>query len=176
MHRTIFTTPLSAISSLCLHGVLKTGWMESCWLLPIAIKLIAAPRTSNWDLPYTLMVFCAPQRWLDRQIFIFRPPFLRRDDQHGRVSVDREKSNNLVAGSSAALTNAEGALRQWYRQNFACNAAVENWFYYIAAGAGVPIVLAYLDYEKKVGSLGLVFQTTGDIADKFAIKAYKVVR
>ena len=46
-------------------------------------------------------------------------------------------------------------------------------FYYIAQGAGVPIVLAFLDYEKKVGGLGPVFQPTGDIeVDMLAIKAF----
>ena len=46
-------------------------------------------------------------------------------------------------------------------------------FYYIATGADVPIVMAYLDYDKKVGGLGPVFKTTGDIdADMAAIKAF----
>ena len=46
-------------------------------------------------------------------------------------------------------------------------------FYYIAAAARVPIVLSYMDYERKVTGLGPVFVPTGDIdADMLRIKAY----
>ena len=37
----------------------------------------------------------------------------------------------------------------------------------------MPIVMAYLDYDKKIGGLGSVFQPTGDMdADMLAIKAF----
>jgi 1-acyl-sn-glycerol-3-phosphate acyltransferase len=36
-------------------------------------------------------------------------------------------------------------------------------FYRIAQGAGVPIVLGFLDYGRKVGGLGRVFTPTGDV-------------
>jgi 1-acyl-sn-glycerol-3-phosphate acyltransferase len=46
-------------------------------------------------------------------------------------------------------------------------------FYYIALGAQVPIVLAYMDYKKKISGLGPVFQPTGNIdADMLAIKTF----
>ena len=46
-------------------------------------------------------------------------------------------------------------------------------FYYIAAGAQVPIVMAYMDYEKKVSGLGPVFLPTGNVdADIAAIKSF----
>jgi 1-acyl-sn-glycerol-3-phosphate acyltransferase len=35
-------------------------------------------------------------------------------------------------------------------------------FYQIALGAGVPLVLAFLDYARKEGGLGPVFYPTGD--------------
>lgn len=45
-------------------------------------------------------------------------------------------------------------------------------FYYIALEAGVPLVLAFLDYEKKIGGIGAVFHPSGDIeADMRTIKA-----
>ena len=93
----------------------------------------------------------------------------------GGIAVDREKSTNLVAASSAAIVQAEGAL-QLIVPPEGTRSGTRFWktgFYYIAQGAGVPIVLAYLDYDKKVGGLGPVFQTTGDIdADMAAIKAF----
>jgi 1-acyl-sn-glycerol-3-phosphate acyltransferase len=46
-------------------------------------------------------------------------------------------------------------------------------FYWIAHEAGVPIVMAYMDYPRKLSGLGPVFQPTGDIeADMAAIKTY----
>jgi len=35
-------------------------------------------------------------------------------------------------------------------------------FYHIARGAGVPVVLAFLDYRQKEGGLGPVFRPTGN--------------
>ena len=46
-------------------------------------------------------------------------------------------------------------------------------FYYIAAGAQVPIIMAYMDYGKKITGLGPVFLPTGDLdADMASIKAF----
>jgi 1-acyl-sn-glycerol-3-phosphate acyltransferase len=46
-------------------------------------------------------------------------------------------------------------------------------FYYIALTAKVPIVLAYMDYEKKRSGLGPALMPTGDIdADMKIIKAF----
>ncbi len=181
MHRTIFTTPVvSHFFRFASMAFLKlAGWKVVGSLPDHARKsvLIAAPHTSNWDLPYTLMV-CFVLRlnvyWIGKSS-IFKPPFRGVMTALGGISVDREKSNNLVAESSAALTNAEGAL-QLIVPPEGTRSGTRFWktgFYYIAAGAGVPIVLAYLDYEKKVGGLGPVFQTTGDIdADMVAIKTF----
>ena len=46
-------------------------------------------------------------------------------------------------------------------------------FYWIAVEAGVPIVMAYMDYPRKLSGLGPVFRPTGDLhADMEAIKSY----
>ena len=46
-------------------------------------------------------------------------------------------------------------------------------FYHIAHGAGVPIVLSYMDYARKISGLGPVFHPTGDIdRDMETIKAF----
>ncbi len=44
--------------------------------------------------------------------------------------------------------------------------SVTHWktgFYHIAQGAGVPIALGFLDFKRKAGGIGQLFQTTGDI-------------
>ena len=44
-------------------------------------------------------------------------------------------------------------------------------FYHIANGAGVPIVLGFLDYQRKVGGFGPTVHPTGDIeADMVVIR------
>ena len=46
-------------------------------------------------------------------------------------------------------------------------------FYYIAQQARVPIILAFLDYERRIGGLGPVFQPSGDIErDMLEIKRF----
>ena len=181
MHCTIFTTPvvsqLVRVASIVFLRL--TGWKVVGALPPEAVKsvLIAAPHTSNWDLPYTLMVAFTLRLnvyWMGKSS-LFKPPFRGVMMWLGGIPVDREKSSNLVAASSAAILNATGAL-QLIVPPEGTRSGTRYWktgFYYIASGARVPIVLAYLDYDKKIGGLGPVFQTTGDIdADMSAIKAF----
>ena len=48
-------------------------------------------------------------------------------------------------------------------------------FLYIANEAGVPIVLGYFNYEKKVVCLDRIFEPTGDVeSDMLAIKQYYI--
>ena len=139
--------------------------------------LIAAPHTSNWDLPYTLMVAFVLRLnvyWMGKSS-IFKPPFRGVMMWLGGIPVDREKSSNLVTASSAAIVQADSPL-QLVVPPEGTRSGTRFWktgFYYIAQGAGVPIVMAYLDYDKKTGGLGPVFETTGDIeADMASIKNF----
>jgi 1-acyl-sn-glycerol-3-phosphate acyltransferase len=181
MHHTIFDTPIvnTLLRWLSIAFLGLTGWKVVGKLPPDAAKsvLIAAPHTSNWDLPYTLMVCFALRLnvyWMGKAS-IFTPPFRGVMMWLGGIPVDRSQSSNLVADSSAAIARATGPL-QLIVPPEGTRSGTRYWktgFYYIAAGAGVPILMAYLDYEKKIGGLGPVFQTTGDIgADLLTIKAF----
>ena len=181
MQRTIFTTPLvnnlfRAISVLVLR---LTGWTVLGALPPEAQKsvFIAAPHTSNWDLPNTLMVAFALRLnicWMGKAS-IFRFPFRGLMVWLGGIPVDRARSNDLVAASAQAIMQADGAM-QLIVPPEGTRGKTRYWktgFYYIAAAARVPIVLSYMDYERKVTGLGPVFVPTGDIdADMLRIKAY----
>jgi 1-acyl-sn-glycerol-3-phosphate acyltransferase len=181
MHHTLFDTPIvnTLLRWLSIAFLRLTGWKVVGSLPASATKsvLIAAPHTSNWDLPYTLMV-CFVLRlnvyWMGKAS-LFKPPFRGVMMWLGGLPVDRSQSNNLVAASSAAIAQAVGPL-QLIVPPEGTRSGTRFWktgFYYIAQGAGVPIMMAYLDYDKKVGGLGPVFQTTGDIdADMLAIKAF----
>ena len=181
MHRTIFTTPIvnTLLRAFSVNFLRITGWTVEGSLPFGASKsvLIAAPHTSNWDLPYTLMVAFALRLniyWMGKAQ-IFRPPFRGLMMWLGGIPVQRETANNLVAASAAAITKADGPL-QLIVPPEGTRSKVRQWktgFYYIAVSAQVPIVLAYMDYDKKISGLGAIFQPSGDIdTDMAAIKAF----
>jgi 1-acyl-sn-glycerol-3-phosphate acyltransferase len=183
MHRTIFDTPIvnTVLRALSLAFLKLAGWKVQGSLPAGAEKsvLIAAPHTSNWDLPYTLMVAFSLRLtpyWMGKEQ-IFKPPFRGLMMWMGGLPVDRSKSSNLVAASIDAIKIANGPL-QLIVPPEGTRGKTRFWktgFYYIAQGAQVPIVMAYLDYDKKIGGLGPVFQPTGDIdSDMAAIKSFYV--
>jgi 1-acyl-sn-glycerol-3-phosphate acyltransferase len=181
MHRTIFTTPIvnSLLRGFSIAFLKLTGWKIEGSLPPEAAKcvVIAAPHTSNWDLPYTLMVAFALRlnvRWMGKQS-IFKPPFRGIMQWLGGIAVDRAQSTNLVAASSDAITQADDHF-QLVVPPEGTRSQVTYWktgFYYIALGAKVPIVMAYLDYQHKRTGLGPLLHPSGDIdKDMLGIKAF----
>ena len=181
MHRTIFDTPVvnTALRGLSLAVLKLAGWKVSGQLPANGRKcvLIAAPHTSNWDLPYTLMVAFALRLniyWMGKEQ-IFKPPFRGLMMWLGGLPVRRESANNLVAASITALQEADGPV-QLVVPPEGTRSKARYWktgFYYIAVGAQVPIVMAYMDSERKISGLGPVFEPTGDIeADMVTIKAF----
>jgi 1-acyl-sn-glycerol-3-phosphate acyltransferase len=181
MHYTVFDTPLvnTALRYASLAFLRLAGWRIEGALPASARKcvLIAAPHTSNWDLPYTLMTAFALRLniyWMGKAS-IFSPPFGALMRWLGGIAVDREHSNNVVAASIAALKAAVGPT-QLIVPPEGTRSKTSRWktgFYYIALGAELPILLAFMDYKQKRAGLGPVFQPTGDIErDMAAIKAY----
>jgi 1-acyl-sn-glycerol-3-phosphate acyltransferase len=181
MRRTIFTTPVvnSLLRGFSVAFLKLTGWKIEGSLPPEAAKcvLIAAPHTSNWDLPYTLMVAFALRlnvRWMGKQS-IFKPPFRGIMQWLGGIAVDRAQSTNLVAASSDAITQADDHF-QLVVPPEGTRSQVTYWktgFYYIALGAKVPIVMAYLDFKNKRTGLGPMLYPSGDIDnDMLQIKAF----
>lgn len=181
MHLTLFDTPVvnTIFRGLSIIFMKLSGWKVEGQLPPNGQKcvLIAAPHTSNWDLPYTLMVAFVLHLniyWMGKSQ-LFRFPFRSIMMWLGGIPVTRESANNLVAASVEAMKNAKGPL-QLVVPPEGTRGKTRYWktgFYYIAVGAGVPIVMAYMDYERKISGLGPVFHPTGDIeADMVAIKAF----
>ncbi len=176
MHYTVFDTPVvNTLLRGFSHAVLRLqGWQVQGSLPPEATKavLIAAPHTSNWDLPYTLMVaFCLRLRihWLGKAS-LFRGVFGPVMRWLGGIPVDRSKSNNLVAAAAAVIVAAQGSL-QLVIPPEGTRGKTRHWktgFYFIALQAQVPIVLAYMDYSRKVSGLGPVFVPTGDVEKDMA--------
>ncbi len=181
MHRTLFNTPLvsPALRAFSLAWLKLAGWKVAGELPAAGAKcvLIAAPHTSNWDLPYTLMTGFALRLqlyWMGKSgLFAF--PFGGVMRWLGGIAVNRDQRTNLVAASAEALKAASGAV-QLVVPPEGTRGATRHWktgFYYIALQANVPIVLAYMDYERRIAGLGPVFQPTGDVeSDMASIKAF----
>lgn len=133
---------------------------------PVSV-MVAAPHTSNWDFP--LMLFMAwksglSPRWLGKKEMFAGPlgPFFRA---LGGVSVDRKAPGKLVADlvqrartekSLVLVIPAEGTRKR-----------SEYWksgFYRIAAEAGIPIALSFVDNATRTGGFGPVFLPTGNVS------------
>jgi 1-acyl-sn-glycerol-3-phosphate acyltransferase len=128
--------------------------------------IIAAPHTSNWDLPFMLAVaFVLGLRpsWLGKRE-LFGGPFGWIMRALGGIPVDRSKRSNLVAQAVALYAERERLLLVVPPSGTRSRAP--HWksgFYHIARGAGVPIVCSFLDYPRRLGGIGPVFVPEGDL-------------
>ncbi len=179
--KTIFDTPvLSAVMRVMSRSILRgLGWRFE-GQIPEAMQqavVIGAPHTSNWDLPFALMAAFSLNRkvhWLGKAQ-IFRFPFGALMRWLGGIPVDRSRSNNLVEAAVRCFEENRPPLLLIVPPE-GTRSEVKQWktgFYYIAMGAGVPIVMAYMDHPTKVCGVGETFQPSGDIeADMAAIRGY----
>lgn len=127
--------------------------------------MVAAPHTSNWDFLYAIAGF-----WimgLDVRYFIkdsyTRSPFGFLFRWTGALGVDRSARNHLVEHTIELLKQREQLVILVPAEG--TRKAVDKWkkgFYHIARGAGVPISMGYLDYQKKIGGILDVFEPSGD--------------
>ncbi len=169
MNHTIFDTRgwalfMGFFSKICLK---LSGWRVQGKLPDMKkVVIIAAPHTSNWDLPFTLFVAFVMEiniRWMGKDT-IFRPPFEGLFKWLGGIPIDRSRSNSVVDQSIEQFnTKDQFALAI---PPSGTRAKVTYWktgFYHIAMGAGVPIVLGFLDYRRKIGGLGPVIMPTGNL-------------
>ncbi|MFT2007625.1 1-acyl-sn-glycerol-3-phosphate acyltransferase [Pontibacter sp. 13R65] len=139
--------------------------------------MIAAPHTSNWDFIYARAAFYlmdAPIKFTIKKEFMGFPfgGLLR---SMGALPVDRSKNTRMVdamvnifnetPGDMCVMVTPEGTRKyqpRWRRG-----------FYHVALGAGVPIVLGYLDYSRKEAGVGPAIYPSGDIeADMEKILAF----
>jgi 1-acyl-sn-glycerol-3-phosphate acyltransferase len=127
--------------------------------------VIAAPHTSNWDFVYALATF----RLLDIKVRylikreVYRFPLKRLIDATGGIPVKRNSNTKLVDTFIQELNNAEDLFLMIPAEG--TRSLVKKWksgFYHAAMGANVPVLLGYLDFEKKTAGFGKVVNITGD--------------
>ena len=181
MSTTIHDTPIVRVlmRRLALMFFALAGWKVE-GQKPAAQKyvIIAAPHTSNWDFFYTVCValILEIKPLIMMKDTLFRRPLTPFLKWLGTMPIDRSSSNSVVAQSVAAF-NAHSRLVMVVPPS-GTRKKVMYWktgFYYIARGAGVPIVLGYLDYRRKAGGIGPMVTPTGDIeADMKIIRNFYI--
>jgi 1-acyl-sn-glycerol-3-phosphate acyltransferase len=159
------------------HFLEMTGW-KSDGVRPEAKQfvIIAAPHTTNWDFPYLLAfaaIFDVEISWMAKHT-VFRWPIGPFARALGGIPVRRNKREDLVTAMARSFDDREELGLVVPAEG--TRSHVEYWksgFYHIARTANVPIVMSYLDYEKKIGGFGPAFYPSGDVEkDMDAIRAF----
>ena len=169
MQNTIHNTPVvkTIVRWMALFFFKMTGWkVEGRSPNISSYVIIAAPHTSNWDFIYTLcsalILRIIPTIMMKDSYFFWPIGYFFR--WLGALPIDRSKANNVVAWSIQAFQ--ENSSLVMVVPPSGTRKKVIYWksgFYHIANGAKVPIVLGFLDYRRKVGGIGQLIYTTGDI-------------
>lgn len=164
--------------SVFMHALAKLlfrlfGWRTE-GTLPNSLRfvVIAAPHTSNWDAFIMLTaayLFRVKLAWFVKDAAFVFPlgPLVRF---FGGVPIDRTARRNVVDQAIARFAAQKRLILAVPPE--ATRKHSPSWktgFYYIAQGAGVPIVLGYVDYRRKVAGLGPAFTPTGDIEADFRV-------
>lgn len=145
------------------------------------LVIAVAPHTSNWDFVVGVMALWALDLRLSffgkRSIFVW--PFSIWLRTIGGVPIDRSASHGMVG---EVVRIFQGREKLWVaiapegtRKKVA---HFKSGFLHIAAGAGVPLVLVYLDYAKRVIGFGPVLNPSTDVAAdlEYVEGFYKTVR
>jgi 1-acyl-sn-glycerol-3-phosphate acyltransferase len=144
-----------------------SGWHFD-GVLPDVPKLViaVAPHTSNWDFVIGVMVLWA----LDIKLSflgkhsLFRGMFGRWMRSIGGIPVNRDSTHGVVGDVVQAFARADRMVLalapEGTRQ---LDKGFKKGFLYIAHGAGVPVLLTYFDFSRKIIGFGPLFITTGDV-------------
>ena len=142
--------------------------------------IIAAPHTSNWDLPFMLAasyIYDLPMHWMGKDT-LFKPPFGWFMKALGGIAIDRSRPGGAVgqfvshfedlAADDVPFVLSVPAEGTRSKRDF-----WKSGFYHIAAGANVPIALSFLDWKTKRTGIGAVIWPSGDLkADMDRIREF----
>ncbi len=135
--------------------------------------LIAAPHTSNWDLPVMLamsFVYQVKINWMGKHT-LFEGPFGWWFRFLGGIPVIRHERKNMVERMAEGFVDYPKLVL--VVSPVGTRSHTDHWksgFYHIARTAGVPIVCGYIDFKTRKGGFGPTIYPTGDVRadmDKF---------
>lgn len=150
------------------RGVLSwLGWrIEGQTPAHASYVLVAAPHTSNWDLPLLLLMAWASGlriRWLAKHSLFWGPlGWLLRT--LGGVPVVRHRREQRVDASARAFSEQPELILVIPPEG--TRSRTEFWrsgFYHIARAAGVPVIPTALDYEQRLGEFGCAVAADLDV-------------
>jgi 1-acyl-sn-glycerol-3-phosphate acyltransferase len=153
------------------------GW-RLVGALPATPKyvIIAAPHTSNWDFIVAILAAAAFGLRINFMMKdeLFRPPWGWFFRALGGIPINRRSNNNVVQQMVQRFAERERLALVIPPEG--TRSKVTKWktgFYYIALGAGVPILLGFADFARKQVGFGPLITPTGDIeADLAGIRAF----
>lgn len=153
------------------------GWKKEVTVShPAKYVLCLAPHTSNWDFVIGQLFSRAEgikSNYLMKKEWFFWPlgAIFRKT---GGIPVYRDKKTSMTETlAETARNEKEFRLTITPEGTRSYNPNWKKGFYYIAAEAGIPILLYALDYEKKLIKCTESFVPTGNIDEDLPkIKAY----
>lgn len=134
--------------------------------------VIAAPHTSNWDMIFTVAAFDMlnlPVRFTIKDSWM-KFPFGLIMEPAGGIAIDRRPRSetgdrpSMVDAMTQLFADRPGELALIVTPE-GTRSITTRWksgFYHVAQRANVPIVLGYLDYEKREAGVGKVIHPSGD--------------
>ena len=132
--------------------------------------VVAAPHTSNWDFPLTILAASAINlkiNWLGKHS-MFRWPFGSFFRAIGGVSVHRDGGKNYMQQMADLFDRSEQLILALAPEG--TRSKTDHWktgFHYIARAANVPIAMGYMDYENKRVGIGGTLYPGDDIEADF---------
>lgn len=133
---------------------------------PHRFVILAAPHTSNWDLPAMLCLAWTlglRVRWMGKHT-LFRWPFGGLMRWMGGVPIDRRAAHGTVAQAAKAFADHDEFILLIPPEGTRSRA--EYWksgFYHIAVAAEVPLLLGFLDWSTHRGGVSEPLWPSGDI-------------
>ncbi|QDH80605.1 glycerol acyltransferase [Echinicola soli] len=160
-----------------------TGWKVK-GNFPEGLKkavMVAIPHTSNWDLLYARAAFYildVPVRFtIKKEVMVGPLGWLIRG--LGGISIDRKriagkrKQTYTEAMIELIKTSDELVIMVTPEGTRSYAKRWKSGFYHVADGAGVPIVIGFLDYKKKHAGIGPAIYPNGDLQGQMEeIKAF----
>lgn len=127
--------------------------------------IIMAPHTSYWDFPIGRLALLARRisikTMIKKESFYFPLGLVLK--YFGGIPVDRSNSQKVVKSVTDQFQKEENFILLITPEGTRkLNKRWKKGFYFIAQTAGVPIIIGYLDYSKKVAGLGPVIFPSGD--------------
>ena len=157
---------------LAITAMRLTGWQFEGTVPDIPqFVLIVAPHTSNWDFCVGVMAMFALNlrgTFLGKDT-LFRWPLGIAMRWLGGVPVDRYSPHNVVEQTVAYFQRRPQMVLALSPEG--TRKLLSGWrtgFYFVARGAGVPILPVAFDYPHRTIRLLSLFETTGDQAADFA--------